>query len=323
MRAITLDKPGGPENLQFSEVETPSAGPGEILLKVRAAGVNRADLMQREGNYPPPPGASPILGMEASGEVAEIGEGVTGWELGDLAVALLAGGGYSEYVNVPAGQVIPPPDDIDIVTAAGLVEVAATVSSNLRIAGLAEEEVVLVHGGSGGIGSFAIQYAKALGATVIATAGSQEKLDYIRSIGADLAVSYREDWVGAIKDFTDGRGVDIILDNMGAKYLQAHVDLLASDGRLIVIGLQGGRKGTLDLGTLLTKRGRVIATSLRSRSVAEKADILRTVRRSVWPLVSSGDILPAPQTEFALEQAAEAHRRLESGDNLGKIVLTV
>jgi putative PIG3 family NAD(P)H quinone oxidoreductase len=323
MRAITLDNPGGPENLQFTEVETPSAGPGEILLKVRAAGVNRADLMQREGNYPPPPGASPILGMEASGEVAEIGEGVTGWEQGDLAVALLAGGGYSEYVNVPAGQVIPPPDDIDIVTAAGLVEVAATVSSNLRIAGMAEEEVVLVHGGSGGIGSFAIQYAKALGATVIATAGSQEKLDYIRSIGADLAVSYREDWVGAIKDFTDGRGVDIILDNMGAKYLQAHVDLLASDGRLIVIGLQGGRKGTLDLGTLLTKRGRVIATSLRSRSVAEKADILRTVRRSVWPLVSSGDILPAPQTEFPLEQAAEAHRRLESGDNLGKIVLTV
>jgi putative PIG3 family NAD(P)H quinone oxidoreductase len=323
MRAITLENPGGPENLQFTEVETPSAGPGEILLKVRAAGVNRADLMQREGNYPPPPGASPILGMEASGEVAEIGEGVTGWEQGDLAVALLAGGGYSEYVNVPAGQVIPPPDDIDIVTAAGLVEVAATVSSNLRIAGMAEEEVVLVHGGSGGIGSFAIQYAKALGATVIATAGSQEKLDYIRSIGADLAVSYREDWVGAIKDFTDGRGVDIILDNMGAKYLQAHVDLLASDGRLIVIGLQGGRKGTLDLGTLLTKRGRVIATSLRSRSVAEKADILRTVRRSVWPLVSSGDILPAPQTEFPLEQAAEAHRRLESGDNLGKIVLTV
>jgi putative PIG3 family NAD(P)H quinone oxidoreductase len=323
MRAITLENPGGPENLQFTEVETPSAGPGEILLKVRAAGVNRADLMQREGNYPPPPGASPILGMEVSGEVADIGDGVTGWEEGDLAVALLAGGGYSEYVNVPAGQVIPPPDDIDIVTAAGLVEVAATVSSNLRIAGLAEEEVVLVHGGSGGIGSFAIQYAKALGATVIATAGSQEKLDYILSIGADLAVSYREDWVGAIKDFTDGRGVDVILDNMGAKYLQAHVDLLASDGRLIVIGLQGGRKGTLDLGTLLTKRGRVIATSLRSRSVAEKADILRTVRRSVWPLISSGDILPAPQTEFPLEQAAEAHRRLESGDNLGKIVLTL
>jgi putative PIG3 family NAD(P)H quinone oxidoreductase len=323
MRAITLTGHGGPDVMRLSEVETPTARPGEILVRVRAAGVNRADLLQRQGHYPPPPGASPLLGLECSGEVADVGEGVTGWDRGDLCVALLAGGGYAEYVAVPAGQVLSPPDDVDIVTAAGLVEVAATVASNVRVATLAEGEVFLVHGGAGGIGSFAIQYTKVLGATVIATAGSQEKLDYCRSIGAALAVSYREDWPAAAKGFTAGRGVDVILDSMGATYLPDHVSLLATDGRLVVIGLQGGRKGTLDLGALLTKRGTVIATTLRSRPVSEKADICRTVLRSVWPLVSSGDIRPAPQTEFPLADAAAAHRLLESGDNLGKIVLTL
>lgn len=323
MRAITVTEPGGPDVLQLTEMETPSPGPGEILIKVRAAGVNRADLLQRQGHYPPPPGASPVLGLECSGEVADIGAGVTGWQVGDLCVALLAGGGYAEYVAVPAGQVLPPPDDIDLVTAAGLVEVGATVASNVRLAALVDGEIFLVHGGAGGIGSFAVQYAKALGATVVATAGSQRKVDYCTSIGADLAVSYADDWVSTITKFTDGHGVDVILDNMGAKYLQAHVELLAVAGRLVVIGLQGGRKATLDLGMLLTKRGRVFATSLRSRPVPEKADICRTLLRSVWPLVSGGDIKPAPQTEFPLADAAAAHRQLESGDNLGKIILTL
>ncbi|HET9873565.1 MAG TPA: NAD(P)H-quinone oxidoreductase [Propionibacteriaceae bacterium] len=323
MRAIIAAEPGDPEVLQLADVDPPTPGPGEVLIKVRAAGVNRADLMQRQGHYPPPPGASPIIGLECSGEVAEIGDGFKDWSPGDPCVALLAGGGYAEYVAAPAGQVLPPPEGIDLVTAAGLVEVAATVVSNLRIADVADGDVLLVHGGSGGIGSFAIQYAKALGATVITTAGSEDKLAYCRSIGADLALPYREDWVSAIKDFTGQRGVDAILDNMGAKYLESHVDLLSVDGRLLVIGLQGGRRGTLDLGALLPKRGQVIATSLRSRPVEQKAEICRAVLDAVWPLVSSGVIRPAPQTQFPLAAAAEAHRRLESGENLGKIILTV
>jgi NADPH:quinone reductase-like Zn-dependent oxidoreductase len=226
-------------------------------------------------------------------------------------------------VAVPAGQVLPPPAGIDLVTAAGLVEVAATVVSNLAIAALGEGETFLVHGGAGGIGSFAIQYAKALGATVIVTAGSASKLDYCADLGADLAVSYREDWMAQARNFTDRRGVNVILDPIGAQYLDAHVDLLATEGRLVVIGLQGGRKATLDLGALLAKRGRVIATTLRARPAAEKAEICRTVRDLAWPLVSSGSIRPAPQTVFSLDQVAAAHRQLESGDNLGKIVLTI
>ncbi|MBA3527869.1 MAG: NAD(P)H-quinone oxidoreductase, partial [Propionibacteriaceae bacterium] len=246
MLAIVAVAAGDPEVLRVEEVETPRPGPEEVLIKVAAAGVNRADLMQRQGHYPPPPGASPIIGLECSGEIAELGSDVTGWEVGDACVALLAGGGYAEYVAVPAGQVIEPPGGIDRVTAAGLVEVAATVTSNMAIAALGEGDIVLVHGGAGGVGSFAIQYAKALKATVVATAGSEEKLAYCRSIGADLAVSYRQDWVGGVRDFCADRGVDVILDNMGAKYLTAHVSLLGVGGRLMVIGLQGGRKGELD-----------------------------------------------------------------------------
>lgn len=323
MRAITVRTPGGPEVLELTEVDTPTAAPGEVLIRVRAAGVNRADLMQRQGQYPPPPGASPVLGLECSGEIASVGEGVTGWAVGDLCVALLAGGGYAAYVAVPAGQVVEPPEDVDLVTAAGLMEVAATVASNVAAARLASGETFLVHGGSGGIGSFAVQYAKALGARVVTTAGSDAKLDYCRSIGADLAVSYSDDWVTAARDFTDGRGVDAILDPMGAKYLEQHVDLLALEGRLVVIGLQGGRRGTLDLGALLPKRGTVMATNLRSRPVAEKTDICALVVDQVWPRISAGAITPAPQTTFPLGDAAAAHRQLESGDNLGKIVLTV
>ena len=296
---------------------------GEVLVRVLATGVNRADLMQRQGHYPPPPGASDIIGLECSGEIAEVGRGVTGWVVGDACVALLAGGGYAEYVAVPAGQVMEPPDGIDPVTAAGLVETAATVASNLSIAELGDGDYFLVHGGSGGIGSMAIQYAKALGAHVVATAGSDAKLDYCRSVGADLAVSYREDWAAAARGHSRDHGIDVILDSMGAKYLKPHVELLAVEGRLVVIGLQGGRKGELDLGLVMTKRARIIGTTVRARPTAEKAAICARVAESVWPLISSGAITPAPQTVFRLAQAVEAHRRLESGDNLGKIILTV
>ncbi len=321
MKAITTNGTGGPDVLELSEIETPSPGHGEVLIKVAAAGVNRADLQQRQGNYPPPPGASEIIGMEVSGTIEGVGGGVTTWENGQECVALLAGGGYAEYVVVPAGQVVAPPDGIDLITAGGLIEVAATVHSNLRIAKLGEGDVFLVHGGSGGVGSFAVQYARALGARVITTAGSEAKLDYCRSIGADLAVDYHDDWTGVVADFTDDHGVDVILDSMGAKYLDDHLGLLALEGRLVVIGLQGGAKGTLNLGAMLPKRLTVTATTLRSRPVAEKTDFCRTVAADVWPLITSGEVKPAPQTTFALAEAAKAHEQLESGDNLGKVLL--
>jgi len=322
VQAIVAREPGGPEVLELQEVPDPSAGPGEVLVAVSAAGVNRADLMQRQGHYPPPPGASTVIGLEVSGHVAAVGDGVGGWSVGDPCVALLAGGGYAELVAVPAGQVVGPPPGADLVAAAGLVEVAATVVSNLDLAGLGAGQVFLVHGGAGGIGSFAIQYARSLGATVIATAGSSDKLDYCRSVGAQHAVSYREDWVAEVRAVAPD-GVDVVLDNMGAKYLAAHQELLAIEGRLVVIGLQGGTKGTLDLGALLAKRASVHATSLRGRPVEEKAEICRRVVERIWPLLADGTIAPTPQTVFPLAAAAEAHAHLESGDNLGKVVLRV
>lgn len=323
MLAIVAAESGDPSVLKIAEVETPRPRTGEVLIRVAAAGVNRADLSQRQGHYPPPPGASTIIGLECSGEIAAVGDGVTGWEVGDACVALLAGGGYAEYVAVPSGQVIEPPDGIDRVTCGGLIEAAATVTSNLGIAGLSEGDIFLVHGGSGGVGSFAIQYAKAVGAKVMTTAGNEDKLRYCRSIGADLAVSYRDDWARAVVEFSDPGGVDVILDSMGATYLEPHVSMLAIEGRLVVIGLQGGRQASLDLGQVMMKRCRVIGTTLRARPVAQKSEVCSTVAESVWPLVSSGIIKPAPKTVLPLEQAAEAHRQLESGDNLGKIILTV
>lgn len=325
MLAVTAPEPGGPEQLSLTEHEPPAPGPGEIGVRVVAAGVNRADLLQRQGHYPPPSGAGDVLGMECSGYVAALGPGTDDgrWTVGDPCLALLASGGYAEQVAVPVGQLLTPPDGVDLVTAAGLVEVAATVVSNLDLAGVAAGDVLLVHGGSGGIGSMAVQYAKALGAVVATTAGTADKLDYCRSIGADLAVSYRDDWVTAVRELSQGRGVDVILDPMGARYLEQHVGLLTTAGRLVVIGLQGGTKGTLDLGRLLRIRGRVLATTLRSRPAAEKAAICRRVEEAVWPLITDGSIAPAPQTRFGLADAAAGHTQLESGDNLGKVVLTV
>lgn len=323
MRTVTVTTPGGAENLAITEAPQPPVGPGELRIRVRAAGVNRADLLQRQGHYPPPPGASHIIGLEVSGTVDAIGEGVEGWQLGDPCVALLAGGGYAELVSVPAGQVIPPPEGVDLVSAVGLVEVAATVVSNFDHVRLAEGETVLIHGGAGGIGTFAIQYAKAVGARVLVTAGSAEKLELCRELGAEEAFDYHDDWAALVAAATGGRGVDVILDVMGAKYLEANVESLATDGRLVVIGLQGGRKGTLDLNRLLTRRATVTATSLRGRPVEQKSAICKAVQDRVWPLVAAGRIKPAPETRFPLEAVAEAHRHLESGNHVGKVILTL
>ena len=322
MKAIVARQNGGPEVLELVEVPTPQPGPGEVLVEVTAAGVNRADLLQRQGHYPPPPGASPLIGLEVSGRVAGVGDGVTGRQVGDPCVALLAGGGYAEYVAVPAGQVVPPPPGLDLIQAAGILEVAATVLSNLELAELGEGEVFLVHGGAGGIGSFAIQYARHLGATVVTTAGSADKLAYCRSIGASHAVSYREDWVTAVREVAPD-GVDVGLDNMGAKYLGNHVRLLGTEGRLVVIGLQGGTRAELDLGALLRKRAVVRGTTLRARPAADKARICSAVVDQVWPLLTDHTIAPPPQTRFPLADARSAHAQLESGDNLGKVILVV
>lgn len=323
MRAITTTGPGGPEVLVVTEMAVPSPGPEEILVEVTAAGINRADLMQRQGHYPPPPGASQVIGLEVSGHVSALGTEVDGWEIGDTCVALLAGGGYAEYVVVPAGQVVEPPPGLDLVAAGGVIEVAATVFSNLDAAGLGPEDLFLVHGGAGGIGSFAIQYAKSLRATVITTAGSAEKLDYCRALGADHAISYRGDWAAGVRSAAGEHGVDVILDNMGATYLSEHVRLMAPSGRLVVIGMQGGVRAELDLGQLMAKRAWLTSTSLRARPVAEKADICRGVVDEVWPLLADGTVQPTQHTTFNLADAARAHAWMESGEHSGKVILQV
>jgi putative PIG3 family NAD(P)H quinone oxidoreductase len=324
MRAVVASEPGGPEVLKVSDLPDPEPGPGEVVIAVAATAVNRADLLQRQGFYPPPPGAPDTLGLECSGTVASVGEGVEGLAVGDEVCALLAGGGYAEKVLVPAGQVMPLPPGVDLVTAAAVPEVACTVWSNVfMVAGLRPTEAFLVHGGAGGIGTFAIQIAHALGAKVLTTAGSAAKLEICTSLGADVAINYKDaDFVEVAKQATDGRGVDVILDNMGAKYLQRNVDALATEGRLVVIGMQGGTKGELDLSVLLRKRGAVIATALRSRPTEEKAVICRSVTENVWPLFGEGLLKPVVHTSLPLERAAEAHALMEAGDNVGKILLT-
>ena len=325
MLAITVPTPGGPEALALAEVPDPTLAPDEVLLDVVAAGVNRADLLQRQGHYPPPPGASAYLGLECSGRVAAVGADVTGWAVGDQACALLSGGGYAARVAVPAAQLLPVPTGVSLVDAAALPEVACTVWSNVFMtAALAPGEWLLVHGGSSGIGTMAIQLAHAFGAHVAVTAGSAQKLEVCRSLGADVLVNYRDDdFVEAVKAATGGAGVDVILDNMGAKYLARNIDALAAYGRLMVIGLQGGTRAELDLGVLLRKRASVAATSLRARPAAEKAAIVAAVREHVWPLVASGAVRPIVHARMPLAQAADAHRLLESSTHIGKVLLTV
>jgi putative PIG3 family NAD(P)H quinone oxidoreductase len=324
MRAVIASEPGGPEVLTVSELPDPGPGPGEVVVDVVATAVNRADLLQRQGLYPPPPGASDVLGLECSGRISAIGPDVPEWEVGDEVCALLAGGGYAEKVVVPMGQVMPVPEGMDLVTAAALPEAACTVWSNLfMIAGLRPEDTVLIHGGAGGIGTMAIQLAKALGATVVTTAGTEEKLELCRRLGADVAVSYREqDFVEEVMNATGGRGADVILDNMGAKYLDRNVTALAPDGRLVIIGMQGGTKAELNIGKLLSKRAAVVGTTLRSRPPEEKSAICGEVVENIWPLVSNGVVRTMVHASFPFEEAAAAHRLMESGDHVGKIVLT-
>jgi len=321
MHAITIREPGAPEVLEWTEVPDPEPGPGEVLLDVAASAVNRADLLQRQGNYPPPPGASDILGLECSGTIAALGEGVEGWQVGDEVCALLAGGGYAERAVVPAGQLLPVPAEVDLLTAAGLPEVACTVWANVVMhAGLGEGQVLLVHGGAGGIGTHAIQVGKALGATVAVTAGSEERLERCRQLGADIAINYREqDFVEVLRAETDG--ANVILDNMGAKYLGRNVDALAMDGRLVVIGMQGGVKGELNLGTLMGKRAEVFAAGLRFRPLDQKAAIVADVRKRLWPLVERGSVKPIVGDVVPMAEAASAHRMLEEGEIFGKVLL--
>jgi len=319
---------GGPEVLEWREVDDPAGpGPGEVAIDVVATAVNRADLLQRQGFYAPPPGASDIIGLECSGRVAALGAGVEGWSVGDEVCALLAGGGYATRVVVPAGQVLPVPAGVDLVTAGGLPEVASTVYSTVfQRAAIADGEAFLVHGGASGIGTFAIQAVRALRpkALIATTAGSPEKLARCRELGADVVVSYRDDdFVARVKEATDGRGADVVLDNMGAKYLARNVDVLAPDGRLVVIGLQGGIKAELNLSALLTKRGAVHAISLRQRPEEQKAAIVAGVRAEVWPAIAAGSIRPVVDRALPLTEAAQAHRVVESLGHVGKVLLTV
>ncbi|NNM47984.1 NAD(P)H-quinone oxidoreductase [Knoellia koreensis] len=323
MKAITIREPGDADALTLADVDEPQPAPGEVRIKVAAAGVNRADIMQRKGFYDPPPGSSPYPGLEVSGTIDALGAGVEGWSVGDEVCALLVGGGYAEYVTVPAGQVLPVPAGVSLVEAAALPEVVSTVWSNVFMtANLLPGQTILIHGGSSGIGTMAIQLAREVGARVAVTAGSAEKLERCRELGAEILINYKEqDFVEVMKEATDGAGADVVLDNMGAKYLARNVDVLATSGRLVVIGLQGGTKAELDLGILLRKRAAVIATSLRARPKAEKATIVTAVREHVWPLVESGRVKPVVDRTFPLVDAADAHRAMEASGHVGKLLL--
>ncbi|MCD9876904.1 NAD(P)H-quinone oxidoreductase [Streptomyces guryensis] len=325
MHAITIPEPGGPEALVWDEVPDPVAGEGEVLVEVVAGAVNRADILQRQGFYDPPPGASPYPGLECSGRVAALGPGVSGWTVGDEVCALLSGGGYAEKVAIPAGQLLPVPKGVDLKKAAALPEVVCTVWSNVfMIAHLRPGETLLVHGGSSGIGTMAIQLAKAVGAKVAVTAGTREKLEQCAELGADILINYREqDFVAEVKKATDGAGADVILDNMGAKYLDRNVQTLAVNGRLAIIGMQGGIKGELNIAALLGKRAAISATSLRARPLTEKAAIVAAVREHVWPLLDAGHVRPVVDRELPMDDAAAAHRVVEESGHVGKVLLVV
>ena len=328
MHAVTLPRFGDPDVLTWAEVEDPRLAADEVLVEVAASAVNRADVLQRQGNYTPPPGASDIPGLECSGRIAAVGASVTGWSVGDEVCALLSGGGYAQLVAVPAGQLLPVPPGVELVTAAALPEVTCTVWSNvMMLAGLAADDVFLVHGGSSGIGTMAIQLAARAGARVFATASSERKREVCRELGADVAIDYRtEDFVARVREETDGHGADVVLDNMGAAYLARNVDVLATGGRLVVIGMQGGVKAELDLGVLLRKRASVAATALRGRPATGpggKAEIVAEVREHVWPAVGAGQVRPVVDRVVPMADAAQAHRLLESSTHIGKVLLAV
>lgn len=324
MKAVTIPEPGDTDALVLAEVDDPSPAAGEVLIDVAAAGVNRADLLQRQGFYNPPPGSSPYPGLEVSGRVRALGDGVEGWSIGDEVCALLVGGGYAQKVTAPAGQVLPVPSGVSLLAAAALPEVVCTVWSNVFMtANLLPGETLLVHGGGSGIGTMAIQLAREIGARVAVTAGSQAKLDACRDLGADILINYREqDFVEELTKATDGAGADVILDVIGAKYLERNLRAVATNGRIVVIGLQGGAKGEINLNRLLTKRVALVATSLRARPLQEKAAIVAAVREHVWPLIEAGKVTPIVHRTLPLDQAAAAHRILEESSHIGKVLLT-
>ena len=322
MRAVIAPEPGGLDALHIAELPVPEPAEGEVLIGIEAAGLNRADLLQRQGFYPPPPGITDVLGLECAGTIAAIGPGVDDFSVGDPVCALLAGGGYADFVAVPAGQVTAIPAGLSTIEAAGFMETTCTVWSNLiTVAGLAAGETLLVHGGTSGIGTTAIQVAKALGAQVVTTVGSDEKADAARQLGADVVINYRsDDFAQAMADA--GIAADVILDIIGAKYLASNIKALAANGRLVVIGMQGGISAELNLAALLGKRASVTATSLRARPVAEKSDIVRETVHNVTPMVESGALHPVVHATFDIADVAEAHRLLESSEHIGKLVLT-
>lgn len=324
MRAVRCSGGGDLDVLQWIDIDDPVPGPGEVVIDVAASAVNRADLLQRMGFYPPPPGVTDTLGLECSGRIAALGAGVTEWSVGDEVCALLAGGGQAERAVAPVGQVMPIPAGVEPITAAALPEVSTTVWSNVvQLAALRAGEALLVHGGASGIGTMAIQIGKALGATVLATAGSAAKLERCRELGAAVGINYREeDFAAVTATATGGRGADVILDLMGASYLERNVAALATNGRLVVIGMQGGTRAELDLAALLGKRASVHATSLRSRPLEEKTAICRAVVADLWPLIAAGTVRPVVHATLPMSQVAEAHRLISEGEHVGKVLLT-
>ena len=323
MRHIAMTAPGGPEVLTLATGPVPRPAAGEVLIRVAAAGINRPDILQRTGNYPPPPGASPILGLEVSGAVAALGPEVTGLNEGDEVCALVAGGGYAEYCVAPAAQCLPVPKGVSLVDAAGLPETFFTVWSNVFDRGrLGRGESFLVHGGSSGIGTTAIQLAHAFGARVFATAGSPEKCAVCRDLGAERAIDYRqEDFVAVLKEATQGRGVDVILDMVGGPYVEKNLRSLAPEGRLVQIAFLQGSKVTLDLAHMMVRRQTLTGSTLRPRPVADKAAIAHNLRDKVWPLIEAGKVRPVIDRTFPLADAAAAHRRMESSTHIGKLLL--
>jgi putative PIG3 family NAD(P)H quinone oxidoreductase len=322
---VQIATPGGPEVLEAVERSDPVAGPGEVLIRVAAAGVNRPDILQRRGAYPPPAGASDIPGLEVSGTIARVGEGVAGWREGDTVCALVSGGGYAELCVAPAPQCLRVPASIDLAAAAAIPETFFTVWTNVFERGrLQAGETALFHGGSSGIGTTAIQIARTRGAIVYVTVGSDEKARACEALGARRAINYRtQDFVEAIKDLTGGKGVDLILDIMGGSYLPRNLAALAVDGRLVQIGLMGGETANIDLRRVLGRRLTITGSTLRPRTVEEKGQIAAALAREVWPAVEAGDVKPIVYKTFPLTEAAAAHRLMESSEHIGKIVLTV
>lgn len=325
MKQIHYPAPGGPEVMALTEAPRPEPGPGEVLIEVHYAGVNRPDLVQRAGNYPPPPGSSPILGLEVAGTIAALGQGVTGWHIGDRVTALTPGGGYAEYCTAPGGQVLTIPDGLGMAEAAGLPENWFTVWHNLVDLGrLKAGERLLVHGGSGGIGLAAIQLGKLLGAEVFATAGSPEKLAVCREFGADWAIDYRqEDFVTRIREITAKTGVDVVLDMVGGPYLQKNLSLLRQDGRLVLIAFLQGSRTEFDFMNVMMRRLTITGSTMRPRSLAEKTAIRDALLQQVWPAVATGRVRTRIHQTFPLAEAAEAHRLMESSGHMGKILLQV